>query len=515
MSSFNISPYLSELTGIKRDIKSRGGSQHARSLVDGINLSLKGVLEKHIEQLSMHSFGALGQLEHSAINARPSFLRRLERKLRRNRRGLDPKDWKSLDDPLSSQRLQLEIVALQERAKFLRHARFDQASEPDMRARSVERAANGRILIICRNYPDDQGGYGGAFIKVRVEAYAAEGRHCTVFVCDEAREAVSRSVVNGVPIRRGSSRLLRQWLAGERFEGVAVHSPTASMMSALQDGCGLTGVAIFLHGFEARDYLRLMQNHSADRLRAEAHITEPVHLVRMALLAKIFKMTDCPVVFVSNFLRQIAEVDIGAIAPNAHIIPNHVSARQFPYVEKTNDKRHSVLSIRPFTRANYGGDLIVETIKVLSERPGFEAFNFHVHGFGAHFERLTAPLRSLRNVHLVAGAVEHVHIPQLHAKSGIYLCPSRHDTQGLGLCEAMSSGLVPVSNAIGGIPEFAPPEAALLGETFDPRAYADNIEKLVSSPAKFQTMSAQAAQVARARCGASATSMRELDVLLG
>ena len=56
----------------------------------------------------------------------------------------------------------------------------------------------------------------------------------------------------------------------------------------------------------------------------------------------------------------------------------------------------------------------------------------------------------------------------MRADHGVYLCPTRFDTQGVMLGEAMSSGMVTITNPVAAIPEFTDDASSLLPRPDDP-----------------------------------------------
>ena len=72
------------------------------------------------------------------------------------------------------------------------------------------------------------------------------------------------------------------------------------------------------------------------------------------------------------------------------------------------------------------------------------------------------------------------------------------DTHGVSRDEAMSSGLVPVTNAVAAIPEFVDGSCGILADAEDADGMAKGIEKLFHEPALFTSMSiAASARVRR------------------
>ncbi|TVU57071.1 glycosyltransferase family 4 protein [Corynebacterium aurimucosum] len=174
----------------------------------------------------------------------------------------------------------------------------------------------------------------------------------------------------------------------------------------------------------------------------------------------------------------------------------------------------NILSIRPFASYKYANDQTVEAIKILSTRPYFDDLNFTIVGEGRLFSELTLPLKKFKNVKLRKRFLNQEEISKLHAENGIFMAPTRFDSQGVSMCEAMSSGLVPISSKIAAIPEFVRDgETGLLVEPESPRDLADAVEELYFDSELFSRLSAAAASSIGNLCGRSATTDRELELI--
>jgi glycosyltransferase involved in cell wall biosynthesis len=108
---------------------------------------------------------------------------------------------------------------------------------------------------------------------------------------------------------------------------------------------------------------------------------------------------------------------------------------------------------------------------LLSNEPFFNELEFRLIGDGALFEETVAPLRDYPNITVERRFLTQNEIAALHKEYGIFLCPSRWDSQGVSRDEAMSSGLVPVTSSIAAIPEFVDEDCGVL-------APAENAEGL-------------------------------------
>ncbi len=101
---------------------------------------------------------------------------------------------------------------------------------------------------------------------------------------------------------------------------------------------------------------------------------------------------------------------------------------------------------------------------MLSKEPFFEDMEFCFIGKGALFDKTLALLRQFKNVTIRETFLEQSEISALHKEYGIFPCPTRLDAQGVSMCEAMSSGLIPVTSGVTAIPEFVNDEVGVLAK---------------------------------------------------
>ena len=106
-------------------------------------------------------------------------------------------------------------------------------------------------------------------------------------------------------------------------------------------------------------------------------------------------------------------------------------------------------------------------------------------GDGKLFDDTVAPIRGLDNVIIEKRFLTQNEIADIHKEYGIFLCPSRMDTQGVSRDEAMASGLVPVTNKVAAIPEFVDSHCTRLSDPEDAVSLANMISEIVSSPDLF------------------------------
>ena len=200
---------------------------------------------------------------------------------------------------------------------------------------------------------------------------------------------------------------------------------------------------------------------------------------------------------------------------NTHVIYNTINEQLFPYHEKTADDRKKILVIRKFDNIRvHSIDQVVEAIEELSRRDFFNELSFEIYGDGNYYDILTAPLRRFSNVNLHRTFVPNSEIHKLHAENGILLIPSRHDTQGVSMGEAASSGLVVVGSRLPVTEQFMnESENHTLADPENAYELADIIERLYAHPDEFLAISERMSLETQARCNRENTDLKEVSLI--
>lgn len=373
----------------------------------------------------------------------------------------------------------------------------------------------GRALLVAKDYPryDDLYRYG--FVHRRVLGYAERGYKVDVFRFSNAPLAFDE--FEGVDVVAGQAEHLRLLLQGNRYESVLVHAMDPLMWQALKPLLQTRRVIVWVHGAEMQPWYRRLSNLADGE--AARDMARRASEKRTAMWKEVL---TCPhpnlrVVFVSRHLEEESLTDLGVSVPEAQraVIPNFVDGALFRYEPKPSGQRNRILSIRPFASAVYANDLSVKAIQLLSSEPFFEQLEFTIVGDGPLFDETVAPLRDFPNVRLERRFLSQAEIAELHRSHGVFLVPSRMDSQGVSRDEAMSSGLVPVTSRVAAIPEFVDDSCALLAEPEDAAGLAAGIARLHRDPDLFQRMSLAASERARRISGREATIEKELDLIRG
>lgn len=365
-------------------------------------------------------------------------------------------------------------------------------------------------LVLTNHYPSYSDLYRNGFVHSRVKAYREQGVSVDVFRL-RIDESISYHEFDGIDVITGSLEALDKALGSGRYKSVLVHFLSAEMWNVLKRHLDHVRINIWVHGAEIQPWWRRKYLHSTSSQLDEAKNQSALRVAFWdAVLAT--RHENIRLVFVSRaFAREVSQdygIDLGDL--NHEIVHNYINEKDFPYRKKDIDFRRKILSIRPYATTTYANDLTVKAILELSSRDCFSKLEFCLVGDGVLFDELTRPLNQFENVKLCKAFLTHTEIAEYHQKYGVFLTPSRMDTQGVSRDEAMSSGLVPVTTRVGAIPEFVDNECGRVVEPEDYVGLADAIEELYHSPELFTRLSEAAATRVRQQSGFASTVKKEL-----
>lgn len=369
------------------------------------------------------------------------------------------------------------------------------------------------ILVLTNIYPSYDNLYRNAFVHSRVRAYRQEGIKVSVYQFQSAQELYFDEF-EGITVFRGGASALRKILAQGKICKILVHFFNEEMWEVLKDVSSSVQIIIWLHGSEIQPWTRRIYNYTTDKELEKAKFQSNI---RMTFWNKFFYTlpNNIHFVFVSKYFANEVMEDYNVTIPNDKysIINNPIDTNIFYYHEKDKEQRYKLLSIRPFTSRKYANDLTVKCILKLAERKDFDKFTITIVGNGCLFDELIEPLRHMSNVKLKKTFLTHAEIVSLHQEYGIFIVPTRMDAQGVSRDEAMSSGLVPITNAVAAIPEFVDDSCGILAPAENATAMATGISKLVDNPSLFLTMSKAAAQRVRKQTAANIIIKKELSLI--
>lgn len=368
---------------------------------------------------------------------------------------------------------------------------------------------SGKTLIISNAYPSYENLYRHAFIHSRNRYYKSQGVDVDIFRLD-TNGGVSFSEFEGLPILRGNLDALRDVLSSGAYDSIGVHFLSSEIWSALAPHAESIPITVWSHGADMEPYWRRPELEPTKEIVEESDS-------RFKFWSKLFANfpSRMKIVFVSeSYFRQVRE-DYGIqLATNQYeVIPNPIDTDLFRFTSKPEEQRKAILSIRPFANSMYANDLTVSAILDLSKKPFFDDLSFTIVGDGKLFKSTVSPIRKFTNVNLIQGFLTQDEIAHLHKSHGVFLVPTRHDTQGVSRDEAMSSGLVPVTNSIAATREFVPEGTGFLCEPENHQELSSAVEKLYWDPNLFKNMSMAATNEIHNKRSAQRLGNLEIELL--
>ena len=369
-------------------------------------------------------------------------------------------------------------------------------------------------LVLTNNYPSYDDLYKNGFVHSRVKAYKQNNINVDIFKL-RVGEELRYEEFEDIDIISGDQLALDTILKNRKYQSILVHFLSPQMWEILQKHIDNIKVVVWVHGAEIHPWYRRKYNlvTKEDEINAKKQSEE-----RMAFWHSVLDNMhkNLHLVFVSNsFSKEVFE-DIGyeLLREQYSIIHNPIDTQKFKYIKKDVHQRKKILSIRPFASRQYANDLSVKAILELSKKPFFDELEFHIVGDGKLFDETIEPIKEFKNVTIERKFITQTEIAQLHKEYGLFLCPTRWDSQGVSRDEAMASGLIPITNAVAAIPEFIDSQSGILAPQEDYKKLTEGIEKLYYDEKLFLQMSESAHQHVMSR-DKDKVVIEELDVFRG
>ena len=375
-----------------------------------------------------------------------------------------------------------------------------------------EMLMGGDHLLLTNHYPSQRDIYRNGFVHRRVVSYREHGVRVDVMRMQDS-SALTYHEYEGVECVTGGANVLDHLLASGRYKSVLVHFLEPAMWDVLQRYVDRLKVFVWVHGSEIQPLHRREYNYlGSESWKAAKQKSDE----RMAFWRGI--LGDIPenlhLIFVSRYFAEEVMEDVGFRIPDQHfsVIHNPIDTDLFSYSEKMPEQRFKILSIRPYASRKYANDLSVKAILELEKHSWFPKLDILMVGDGALFDETLEPLRRFPNVRMQRKFLSHHQIARLHKEYGIFLCPTRMDAQGVSRDEAMSSGLVPVTNGVTAIPEFVGDDCGILAPSESYEVMALGIESVVEDPGLFARMSKAAAERVRNQSASDVVIQMEVSL---
>lgn len=373
------------------------------------------------------------------------------------------------------------------------------------------------VLLITDNYPDYNDLYRYAFIHSRLTEYKNKGQLVDVFKCGERFEK-GYSEFNGIDIASGYYEEMSNAIMNGNYDTILIHFLSEEIWSGIKNSVKGRRIIVWVHGAEIQPWWRREYNFTS---KQQLEIAKKESDKRLSFWRNIFNLAleqkeyEFQFVFVSDYFAKEVFEDIQITLPQHmySIIHNYINNDLFDYIEKGIELRKKVLSIRPFANNKYANDLTIKAIMHLAKDPIFKELEFRIVGKGELLHSTVKPIKKFDNVIIEERFLRQEEISSLHKKYGVFLVPTRMDSQGVSRDEAMSSGLVPITNNVAAIPEFVDETCGMLVEAEDYIGLANSIKKLYQEPELFQKLSRNAASRVRQQSGIENTVLKEIELI--
>ena len=170
--------------------------------------------------------------------------------------------------------------------------------------------------------------------------------------------------------------------------------------------------------------------------------------------------------------------------------------KSYGYVQKAN-KFSLLFCGRLNGKEQKGVDILLKSFPLILKK---HQVTLKIIGSGPRLEQYKIFARDLgieKSVKFL-GFIKHNELPKHYSETDLFVLPSRRESFGLVLAEAMAAGLPVVSTRVGAIPEVVKDgETGLLVPPDNPQKFADAVNFLLSNPQKMKMMSEKGRERAR------------------
>lgn len=371
------------------------------------------------------------------------------------------------------------------------------------------------VLVLSNHYPSPDALYRNMFVHKRMTAYKDNCKVYDIMRMNPYANECFREF-EGINVVETKGSELISILESGCIDTVCVHFLDREMWEILKCFLKKIRLIIWSHGADIQPWWRREYNYKTDEEREDGKKQSDA---RMKLWYEVFESAktnhSIHFVYVSQYFANEVMSDYKIVlSPHQYsIIHNMIDTSMFNYTPKSANERKSILTIKPFSGEKYANDLTQKGIIELSKRKCFKDINIDIYGSGDQFDRHTKLLKKFKNITLHNEFLTQTEIAKLHKNHGIFIATTRWDSHGVSRDEAMSSGLVPITNNCSAIPEFVDENCGLLISTESYVELADAIEKLYNNPDLFLKLSENAANRVRSQSCREYTIDKELVLI--
>jgi glycosyltransferase involved in cell wall biosynthesis len=186
------------------------------------------------------------------------------------------------------------------------------------------------------------------------------------------------------------------------------------------------------------------------------------------------------VISVSNSLKN--EI-IPIRKKSVNVIPNIVDTGLFELSENREDPILNIGFLGGLNNTNKGLDLLLKAVSMLENTK----YKLHIGGDGKlldHFKKLAAEAAIENNCRFY-GEIARDEIPQFYSQLDLFILPSRYETFGIVLIEAMAGGVPVIATKCGGPEDIVTESTGVLVEKDNPEMLANVIRTMAGNLRSF------------------------------
>lgn len=370
-----------------------------------------------------------------------------------------------------------------------------------------------KILVLTEHYPSETNIYNYMFIHSRVLEYKKRGCEVIVLYLSDTTEFYN---YEGVEVNKGTFEFYKNKIKNFQPDVIFTHSPKKNIVDNITQIKEALKVKNYtwIHGVEAlslyRRIFNLLSVKEVVRIFTVGFLQEIRRIVRFRKYVNICSNYNDEFIFVSNWMKRVAEYDNFTKIKNSQIIPNFIDFEGFKTNRVANTK--NILLVRSFESKKYANDVSMKIINELNKLR--QDFTVTIYGKGRLFdscirklnvvgERIKISERMLPREELKACLTD--------KKYSFFMCPTRQDAQGVTMCEAMASGLIVVTNNSTAIPEFVSSDYAIISS--DEIKSAQMISDLMDSKSNFLKKSSAALEYIKNNLSSEILITKELNLI--
>ena len=358
-----------------------------------------------------------------------------------------------------------------------------------------------KIAIITSRYPSDGNPYNHMFVHMRSKEFVKQGEHVQVLV---PAKLENEYIFEGIKVKQMPSKEIAKSM--KEYDIMYLHLLHLYPLMRT-DGWPIYKAimqkkypfAMYVHGSEVQKYSSRpfdMDNSLIGILkRLKKDILLVYFMKKFVNGTKLNKLSHF--VFPSFWMKDEMENNLNVIIDKFDVIANGIETDMFKF-SNSYDKRYRILALRPLSSMKYAVDIAIDIMRFLPREYSLDIFGKGK--YEKNFKELIKKYSLQERINIHNTFINKVDMPDFFSKYGISMSTTRMDAQGVSMCEAMSSGLLTVSNNNTAIPEFINDmKTGILGET--PKELADKILEVTSDQNLFENITLNGRK-----------SMEEIDV---